>query len=83
LVARASISEKDFRAMQEVLVSMSQDAQGRQLLARFSLDGFAPDDPHVFDGIAEILAYVQARQPGLVGSGVAANGSRAPRSEAN
>jgi phosphonate transport system substrate-binding protein len=83
LVARGSIGEKDFRAMQEVLVSMNQDAQGRQLLARFSLDGFAPDDPHVFDGIAEILAYVQARQPGLVGSGVAANASRAARPEAN
>ena len=83
LVARGSISEKDFRAMQEVLVSMHQDAQGRQLLARLNLDGFAPDDPHIFDGIAEILAYVQARQPGLVGSGVATNGGRASRLEAN
>lgn len=83
LVARASMGDKDFHAMQDVLVGMSQDVQGRQLLARLNLDGFAPDDPHVFDGIAEILAYVQARQPGLVGSGVAANASRAAKSDAN
>ncbi len=83
LVARASMSERDFHAMQDVLLGMSQDVQGRQLLARLNLDGFAPDDPHVFDGIAEILAYVQARQPGLVGSGVAVNSGRAPRLEAN
>ena len=48
------------------------------LLKRLNLDGFARDDPHVFDGIAQALAYVSARQPGLVGSGVAANGNRAP-----
>jgi len=83
LVARASIGEGDFRAMQEVLLGMSKDAQGRELLARLNLDGFAPDDPHVFDGIAEILAYVQARQPGLVGSGVAVNANRPPKPEAN
>jgi phosphonate transport system substrate-binding protein len=83
LVARASMGERDFRAMQDVLLGMIQDARGRQLLARLNLDGFAPDDPHVFDGIAEILAYVQARQPGLVGSGVAANTIRVPRPEAN
>lgn len=83
LVARASMRQKDFRTMQDVLLGMSRDAQGSQLLARLNLDGFAPDDPQVFDGIAEILAYVQARQPGLVGSRVAASASRALKSEAN
>jgi len=83
LVARASIGERDFRTMQDVLLGMTRDSQGRQLLARLNLDGFAPDDPHVFDGIAEILAYVQARQPGLVGSSVASSASRSVRSEAN
>jgi len=83
LVARANLGEKDFRAMQNVLLGMSQDAQGRQLLARLNLDGFAPDDPHVFDGIAAILAFIQTRQPGLVGSGASTSASRALRSEAN
>ena len=83
LVARASLGEKEFRAMQDVLLGMSQNAQGRQLLARLNLDGFAPDDPHVFDGIAEILAFIQTRQPGLVGAGGGTSASRALRSEAN
>jgi len=83
LVARANLGEKDFRAMQDVLLGMSQDAQGRQLLARLNLDGFAPDDPHVFDGIAEILAFIQTRQPGLVGSGGSTGATRALRLEAN
>jgi phosphonate transport system substrate-binding protein len=61
LVARASISERDYMAMQDVLVGMSEDPEGRVLLKRLNLDGFARDDPHVFDGIAQALAYVGAR----------------------
>jgi phosphonate transport system substrate-binding protein len=61
LVARASIGEREFIAMQDVLVGMSADPQGRLLLRRLNLDGFARDDPRKFDGIAEALAYVSAR----------------------
>ncbi len=61
LVARASIGQRDFLAMQDVLVGMSADPQGRVLLKRLNLDGFARDDPKTFDGIAEALAYVSAR----------------------
>jgi phosphonate transport system substrate-binding protein len=61
LVARASIGEREFIAMQDVLVGMSADPQGRLLLRRLNLDGFARDDPRNFDGIAEALAYVSAR----------------------
>ncbi len=61
LVARSSISQRDYVAMQSVLVGMSADPQGRVLLKRLNLDGFARDDPKTFDGIAEALAYVSAR----------------------
>jgi len=62
LVARASMSQRDYLAMQDVLVAMSSDPEGRVLLKRLNLDGFARDDPHVFDGIAQALAYVSARE---------------------
>jgi phosphonate transport system substrate-binding protein len=62
LVARASMSQRDYIAMQNVLVGMNTDAEGRMLLKRLNLDGFARDDPHVFDGIAQALAYVSARE---------------------
>ena len=61
LVARASLSQRDFAAMQDVLVNMGSDPEGRALLKRLNLDGFARDDPRVFDGIAQELAYVSAR----------------------
>lgn len=62
LVARVSMSQRDYIAMQDVLVGMNTDAEGRMLLKRLNLDGFARDDPHVFDGIAQALAYVSARE---------------------
>jgi phosphonate transport system substrate-binding protein len=62
LVARASMSPRDFIAMQDVLVGMSADEQGKALLRRLNLDGFARDDPRVFDGIVQALAYVAARE---------------------
>ena len=62
LVARVSMSQRDFAAMQDVLVAMSADEQGKALLRRLNLDGFARDDPRVFDGIVEALDYVAARE---------------------
>jgi phosphonate transport system substrate-binding protein len=62
IVARASIAPRDFKAFQTVLLHMPQDDEGRALLRQLNLDGFAPDDTHVFDGIARIIAFVGARQ---------------------
>lgn len=62
LVARASMSQRDFAAMQDVLVGMSADEEGKALLRRLNLDGFARDDPRVFDGIVQALEYVAARE---------------------
>lgn len=62
IVARASIAPRDFKAFQAVLLRMPQDDEGRTLLRQLNLDGFAPDDTRVFDGIARIMAFVGARQ---------------------
>ena len=62
LVARASLSQGEFSQMQEALVGMGNDSEGRALLQRLNLDGFARDDPRVFDGIVQALAYVAARE---------------------
>jgi phosphonate transport system substrate-binding protein len=58
VVARASISQPDFGAMQAALLGMSADPRGRELLVHLNLDGFMRDEPRVFDGIAEVMAYV-------------------------
>jgi phosphonate transport system substrate-binding protein len=63
LVARASIDERDFRAFQAVLVEMSGDPQGRPLLRQLNLDGFAREDTQVFDGIAQVVTFVDSRRP--------------------
>jgi phosphonate transport system substrate-binding protein len=63
LVARASIDERDFLAFQAVLVQMSSDPQGKPLLHQLNLDGFAREDIHVFDGIAQVMTFVDSRRP--------------------
>jgi phosphonate transport system substrate-binding protein len=62
LVARRSLDEKSFSAMQGTLVGMSGDPIGRALLKELNLDGFAPGDERVFDGIARAMEFVSARQ---------------------
>jgi hypothetical protein len=44
--------------MQRVLVEMSDDAQGANLLRTLNLDGFTPGDLQLFDGIARMVLVV-------------------------
>jgi phosphonate transport system substrate-binding protein len=62
LVARRSLDEQGFAAMQAALVGMSGDPIGRALLKDLNLDGFAAGDERVFDGIAQAMKFVSARQ---------------------
>lgn len=62
LVARRSLPEPAFEAMQAALIGMSGDPDGRALLRTLNLDGFAPPDERVFDGIAGVVEFVAARQ---------------------
>lgn len=61
LVARRSIGETTFAAMRAVLLDMRGNADGRRLLKVLNLDGFTVADQALFDGIAEVTGYVDAR----------------------
>ncbi len=53
--ARKSISDKEFRAMQKVLLGMPKDPEGADLLRKLNLDRFTVGDPRLFDGIARMV----------------------------
>jgi len=57
-VARSSIDARSFAAVQEVLVRMAAEPEGRGLLKRLNLDGFVPGQPSLFDGVAAMLPAV-------------------------
>lgn len=50
-VARASIGAADFAAMQQVLLRMGADREGKELLARLNIDGFETGTAALFDGV--------------------------------
>lgn len=57
-VARWSITRSEFALMQRVLVEMSDNAEGANLLKKLNLDGFTPGDLRLFDGIARMMTMV-------------------------
>lgn len=61
-VARASLPDADFTALQRVLIAMHGDGEGKKLLAQLNLDGFIPGERSLFDGIAR-MAGIVANQP--------------------
>jgi phosphonate transport system substrate-binding protein len=61
-VARKNVPEADFAAMQRVLAEMDRDPEGRLLLKELNLDGFAPGDAAIFDGIRHNMTKVHANQ---------------------
>lgn len=54
-VARSAISDAEFRAMQQALLAMDQDEQGRSLLAGLNLDGFVAGDPRFYDRVSQMM----------------------------
>lgn len=58
LIARGGIPEADFRAFRDLLVSMPNDAEGRELLRILNLDGFTPGRDEVFDTVAANMRFV-------------------------
>lgn len=57
-VARASIADADFAAMQAVLMQMDADAEGRALLQRLNIDGFEPGKAALYDGVRAMSGLV-------------------------
>lgn len=60
-VAHAKISPETFQKMQRVLMAMSRDAEGSQLLKVLHLDGFVEGNDQLFDGIA-VMARTLAKR---------------------
>ncbi|GAB4435959.1 MAG: hypothetical protein OHK0026_00670 [Rhodocyclaceae bacterium] len=58
-VANAAVARGDFEGFREVLLHMSGDAEGRGLLARLNLDGFATATPKLYEGIARMMIAVR------------------------
>ena len=50
-VARTSIDDVTFRDMRQVLLSMSEDQEGRRLLRGLNLDGFVAGEPRFYDRV--------------------------------
>lgn len=55
LVAHRAVKEADFAAMQNLLLAMDQDQEGRQLLHRLSLDGFRVGSDRLYDSVAAMM----------------------------
>lgn len=62
-VARASIAPDTFQKMQQVLLSMSGDAQGTELLKVLQLDGFIEGNDQLFNGIAVMARTLAKSRP--------------------
>jgi phosphonate transport system substrate-binding protein len=59
IVARRSLGDTAARRLAETLVSMQDTDDGRQILARLNLDGFAVEKPALFDGVRKLVEIVQ------------------------
>lgn len=60
-VARRSVSQTDFARMQQVLLNMDKDDQGRALLKRLNLDGFIAGSDAIFASIESNMRKVGAQ----------------------
>lgn len=54
-VARSGLDPELFARVQNFLLTMHQDAEGKALLKRINLDSFSKGDAHLYDGVAEMM----------------------------
>lgn len=55
IVAHSGVSGADFAQMQNVLIAMSNEPEGRALLVRLKLDGFVVGSPRLYTGVADMM----------------------------
>lgn len=55
IIAQRTIRSEDFQAMQQVLLGMVTDAEGRRLLNELNLGGFSQQEATLYDGINELI----------------------------
>lgn len=60
-VSRRNIAAPDFDSIQNVLIEMARDPQGRQLLEQLNLDGFSIEEENLFDSISEMTRVLSVR----------------------
>lgn len=54
-VAHRDLNPELFGRVQHFLLTMHQDAEGAALLKRINLDAFSKGDPHLYDGVGEMM----------------------------
>ncbi|WP_232019179.1 PhnD/SsuA/transferrin family substrate-binding protein [Sulfuritortus calidifontis] len=57
-VANRKVNEADLLALRQVLTGMTQDPEGRALLAKLNLDGFIESRPELYATVAEMFRLV-------------------------
>ncbi len=50
-----SVDESDFSEMQQMLLAMPENPEGKALLKRLNLDGFSVQSPTLYDNVAEMM----------------------------
>lgn len=60
IVTRANLPQKDFKLLQDTLLGMKDDKEGKVLLSEMGLDGFVAGNDRLFDGIASLLKIYSA-----------------------
>jgi len=50
-----NVDETDFMQMQQMLLNMPEEREGRKLLKRLNLDGFSIEQPKLYDSVAEMM----------------------------
>lgn len=61
IIARRSILPADLARMQDLLIGMKDDPEGRRLLKQLNLDGFERGSERLFDGVEKNLKFVEGR----------------------
>lgn len=55
MVAHRNVPVADFKLMQDILLSMADEPQGRAMLERLNLNGFITGTPMLYDRVAEMM----------------------------
>ena len=55
MVAHRNVPEADFKLMQDILLDMVNEPQGRAMLERLNLNGFITGTPKLYDRVAEMM----------------------------
>lgn len=54
-VAHRSVNDADYAVFQKVLIDMTTDPAGKDLLRRLNLDGFARNEAKLYDSVAQMM----------------------------